>query len=274
MGQYDWMRVSADKQADYLVRAFRYARANWPWIGGLMLSNLDASTSPYHTGAQDGMPWFAILNKDYSPRPAWKAFKAWREQDRVTASRRQSSSSGPTGPAVTPAAEGVALAAGPNSAQPIAAQSVADQSITDPPALPTPTPVPLATYAPPPTYTPITFPTATTEPSATPATPTATTQALDVVPTATYSAPDDTLTLATPVVTTTPIAQVRVSGTDGTGVNLRAQPRATAASLGVLPDGTLLDVVGDDVVVDGSTWRNVRTSGGRIGWVAARYLSP
>ena len=32
MGQYDWMRVSADKQADYVVRSFKYARANWPWM--------------------------------------------------------------------------------------------------------------------------------------------------------------------------------------------------------------------------------------------------
>ena len=83
MGQYDWMRVPADKQAEYVVRSFKYARANWPWMTGLLLSNLDASTSPYHTGAHDGMPWFAILNKDHSPRPAWKAFKAWREQDRA-----------------------------------------------------------------------------------------------------------------------------------------------------------------------------------------------
>ena len=81
MGQYDWMRVSADKQAEYVVRSFKYARANWPWMTGLLLSNLDASTTPYHTGPQDGMPWFAILNKDYSPRPAWKAIKSWREGD-------------------------------------------------------------------------------------------------------------------------------------------------------------------------------------------------
>ena len=53
MGQYDWMRVSAEKQAEYVVRSFRYARGNWPWMTGLLLSNLDASTSPYHTGAAE-----------------------------------------------------------------------------------------------------------------------------------------------------------------------------------------------------------------------------
>ena len=274
MGQYDWMRVSADKQADYVVRAYRYARANWPWIGGLILSNLDASTSPYHTGAQDGMPWFAILNKDYSPRPAWKAFKTWREQDKVQAASRQRSVSGPTGPAVTPASEPAVVAAASGSGQPVTAQAVADQGITDPPALPTPTPIPTATDVPRPTATPITFPTATIEPSATPTTPTPTLPVPDVVPTATYPPADDSTAPPTMGVPATTPTRVKVSGTDGAGANLRARPSSDADSLGVLPDGTLLDVVGDDVVADGRTWRNVKTAGGRTGWVAAQYLAP
>jgi polysaccharide biosynthesis protein PslG len=76
LGQYEWMKVSAEQQADYLVRAFRYARANWPWLRGTLVSNLDASTSPYHTGPQDGMPWFALLDADYAPRPAYAALQA------------------------------------------------------------------------------------------------------------------------------------------------------------------------------------------------------
>ena len=44
----------------------------------MLLSNLDASTSPYHPAPQDGLPWFAILNADHSPRPAWKAFRDMR----------------------------------------------------------------------------------------------------------------------------------------------------------------------------------------------------
>jgi hypothetical protein len=47
---------------------------------GMLLSNLDASTTPYHTGPEDGLPWFAILNGDYSPRPAWDAFKGMRDE--------------------------------------------------------------------------------------------------------------------------------------------------------------------------------------------------
>src|SRR3712207_113297 len=102
MGQYDWMRVSAEKQAEYVVRSYKYARANWQWMTGLLLSNLDASTSPYHTSPQNGMPWFAILNKDHSPRPAWKAFKTWREQD---TSRWANQMRPSTGANVQPAAQ-------------------------------------------------------------------------------------------------------------------------------------------------------------------------
>lgn len=30
---YSWHAVSEQQKADYLVRAYQYARANWPWIG-------------------------------------------------------------------------------------------------------------------------------------------------------------------------------------------------------------------------------------------------
>ena len=44
------------------------------------MSNLDASTSPYHTGPGDGMPWFALLNRDHSPRPAYDAISAMAKE--------------------------------------------------------------------------------------------------------------------------------------------------------------------------------------------------
>jgi hypothetical protein len=80
LGQYDWMKVSPEQQAQYVVRSYQYAQKNWPWMGGMLLSNLDASTSPYHQGPEDGLPWFAILNEDYSPRPAWTAFRDMRAE--------------------------------------------------------------------------------------------------------------------------------------------------------------------------------------------------
>ncbi|MGE3912616.1 MAG: cellulase family glycosylhydrolase [Chloroflexota bacterium] len=140
MGQYDWMRVSADQQAEYVVGAYKYAQQNWPWMTGLLLSNLDASTSPYHTGAQDGMPWFAILNKDHSPRPAWKAFKVWREQEPARTASRPPAAQPPTSepaPAATPTLE--------PTAQPTAPA---------PTETPTPVATPAATATPPQTAPP------------------------------------------------------------------------------------------------------------------------
>jgi len=238
MGQYDWMRVSADNQADYLVRAFRYARANWPWMGGMLLSNLDASTSPYHTGAQDGLPWFAILNKDHSPRPAWKAFKNWREQDRAEVAKRRA------GTAQAAVASNVAAApAGQVDAPPT----------VDVPAFPA------------------AIPTSTSQPTSTP-NPTATVTPLPTLESGPTETPKPTP--AVPQVATVTGMRVQVGLTDGTGVNLRARPRTDAESLGVLADGTQLDVVGEDVQGEGRTWRNVRTARGVTGWVAAQYLSP
>ncbi|MGE3267879.1 MAG: cellulase family glycosylhydrolase [Chloroflexota bacterium] len=108
LGQYDWMKVSAEQQAEYVVRSYQYAQKNWPWMGGMLLSNLDASTSPYHQGPEDGLPWFAILNEDYSPRPAWTAFRDMR------AATRANSPAAPSGRGAqgAPAAEPVAAPAG------------------------------------------------------------------------------------------------------------------------------------------------------------------
>jgi hypothetical protein len=85
LGQYDWMKVSPEQQAEYVVRSYQYAQQKWPWMRGMLLSNLDASTSPYHQGPEDGLPWFAIINSDYSPRPAWQAFREMRAQSRPQA---------------------------------------------------------------------------------------------------------------------------------------------------------------------------------------------
>jgi Cellulase (glycosyl hydrolase family 5) len=80
LGQYDWMKVSERDQAAYVLRSFQYAQKNWPWMKGMLLSNLDASTTPYHSGPEDGMPWFSILNSDYSPRQAYSDFKSMRDE--------------------------------------------------------------------------------------------------------------------------------------------------------------------------------------------------
>jgi hypothetical protein len=123
LGQYDWMKVSPQQQADYVVGSYQYAAKNWPWMTGMLLSNLDASTSPYHQGPEDGLPWFAILNADHSPRPAWEAFKAMTAQLPDSGSPRASTSAaarpnvaaaaGAADEAAAQAAQGDADAGGP-----------------------------------------------------------------------------------------------------------------------------------------------------------------
>lgn len=239
MGQYDWMRVSADKQAEYIVRSYKYAQKNWPWMGGMLLSNLDASTSPYHTSPQNGMPWFAILNKDHSPRPAWKAFKAWREQEQSQAASRPR-----------------AAAAAPQAAAP--SPTALDVAIVE--ATPVPTSVP-ATATPEPTV------------EATAVLPTETpTPALTATPAATVaSAP-------VPSAPATTSGRLRVTKTGGTGANLRARPAPDAQVLAILLDNTTVDMIGEDVKAGGITWKHVRTTGsttdGVTGWVSAQYLVP
>jgi len=70
-----WQKVSPQTQADYLVRAFQYAHANWPWMAVMCVFNLDFDTVSWNNPA-DPMCWYSILNPDKSPRPAYSALQA------------------------------------------------------------------------------------------------------------------------------------------------------------------------------------------------------
>lgn len=91
---------------------------------------------------------------------------------------------------------------------------------------------------------------------------------------------------AEPVIAPTPIAQpalqptpapaverVRVSGTNGSGVNLRGKAGERGQRIKTLAEGTTLELVGPDEQSDGLTWRNVRDSVGATGWVAAKFVN-
>jgi hypothetical protein len=209
---------------------------------GLVLSNLDASTSPYHRGHQNGMPWFAILNKDRSPRPAWKAFKAWREGEGVQASRRSRPAAG--------------------------AQPRSTSSLPPPPSLGQAGPAEQAAPLP-----ALDLPGAASEPASGSATP------MPSVTPESGPKPDPSALVPDPATTPTPApARFKVGKTDGTGANLRERPSSDARAIAILLDGTTVEVVGDDVQSGGLSWRNVRTTGstadGVTGWVAAQYLVP
>lgn len=67
---FSLMMVSEQQQADYLVGAFQYARANWPWMGPMFVMSLDTSMDSFRPLC-DTVRFWAILRKDGSPRPAY-----------------------------------------------------------------------------------------------------------------------------------------------------------------------------------------------------------
>jgi hypothetical protein len=74
---YAWHRVSEDEKGDNLVGAYQWAAKNWaPWIGVMCLWTMpDPSWTP-----QDEKFWWAILNPDGTPRPAYdRLLKARRD---------------------------------------------------------------------------------------------------------------------------------------------------------------------------------------------------
>jgi hypothetical protein len=70
--EYAWFAVDAETQADYLVRAYQYAREHWqPWVGLMTTIYIaDAEWTP-----EQEQWWWAIVLPDGSPRPAYTALK-------------------------------------------------------------------------------------------------------------------------------------------------------------------------------------------------------
>lgn len=71
---YHWHAVTEDEKAQYLVRAFRYAREHWsPWVGLMVVVYLaDPSWTPDHE-----QYWWAITEPSWELqlRPAYKALR-------------------------------------------------------------------------------------------------------------------------------------------------------------------------------------------------------
>jgi hypothetical protein len=63
-GSFGWMDLSEAQQADYLLRAFQYADANWPWMGAMFVWNLD--WHDYDWWLCQPARYFSILKIDYT----------------------------------------------------------------------------------------------------------------------------------------------------------------------------------------------------------------
>ncbi len=74
-------KVTPQQQADYLSRAFQYARANWPWVGPMIMFNLDKAVGTPSSCDEDHQRFFGILNPNGSPTPAYNALKTTSKVD-------------------------------------------------------------------------------------------------------------------------------------------------------------------------------------------------
>lgn len=75
--------------------------------------------------------------------------------------------------------------------------------------------------------------------------------------------------------TATPgLAQLRVVNTGGSGLNLRPVPNANNAPIKMLPEGTIVAIIGPDANEGQFTWKHVRDPEGAEGWVGSSFLQP
>jgi hypothetical protein len=67
--------VTPEQQADYIVRAFQYARQYWqPWVGPMFVWNIpDPTWAPDATGVYPEQYYWGITETDGTPRPAYTA---------------------------------------------------------------------------------------------------------------------------------------------------------------------------------------------------------
>lgn len=69
---YNWHAVSEETKADYIVRAYQWARDHWsPWMGAMTVLSIP---DPGWT-ENDEQYWWAITNPDGTTRPAYQAIK-------------------------------------------------------------------------------------------------------------------------------------------------------------------------------------------------------
>ncbi len=70
LGEHQAIGVTEEQQAEYLARTYAKVQLEWPFVQAFFLFNLDFSTVPWYPAAEP-MRWYAILNPDRTPRPAY-----------------------------------------------------------------------------------------------------------------------------------------------------------------------------------------------------------
>ncbi|MCD6289060.1 MAG: hypothetical protein J7M34_01060, partial [Anaerolineae bacterium] len=70
VGDHAWLTVSPEEQADYLVRAWRRARREWPWLDVFTVWNLSLGNPD-----EDEKIGYSLLDEEGSPKPACQALR-------------------------------------------------------------------------------------------------------------------------------------------------------------------------------------------------------
>jgi polysaccharide biosynthesis protein PslG len=78
LGQYNWMKLPSDARAEHLVNALRAANADYPWMAGATMFNLDYAAAAWIPATSE-QSWFSLLNPDKSPRPAFLRIQQARQ---------------------------------------------------------------------------------------------------------------------------------------------------------------------------------------------------
>jgi hypothetical protein len=77
--EYAWFAVTEEQKADYLVRAFQYAREHWtPWIGPMVVHSI---ANPVWT-PEDEEYWWAITEPDWPETQVRASYEALAEMDK------------------------------------------------------------------------------------------------------------------------------------------------------------------------------------------------
>lgn len=98
--------------------------------------------------------------------------------------------------------------------------------------------------------------------------------AVQTVPTATVAPSAPAANSNTPSAAASPAAarRVTVANTGGVGAVIRQDPTTDAKVVAGVPEGTSLELVGNDVQSDGRTWRNVKDDAGNRGFIAGELV--
>jgi hypothetical protein len=73
-------QTSEQEQAQYIGQAFRMGRDNYPWMGPMLLFQLNMALPNISTDPNDERIAWGIIRRDGSKRPSYDAVKAYAKE--------------------------------------------------------------------------------------------------------------------------------------------------------------------------------------------------